>query len=75
MKILVCLKQVPHQDARLEVNGGGTWIQDSNIKFDINDYDKYALERAITAVTGARARGAAGADDAVDCPSPIPEER
>jgi len=34
-----------------------------------------ALERAITAVTGARARGAAGADDAVDCPSPIPEER
>jgi len=47
MKILVCLKQVPHQDARLEVDGGGTWIQDSNIKFDINDYDKYALELAL----------------------------
>jgi len=47
MKILVCLKQVPHQDARLEVRGDGTWIQDSNIKFDINDYDKYALELAL----------------------------
>ncbi len=47
MKILVCLKQVPHQDARLEVAPGGTWIQDSNIKFDINDYDKYALELAL----------------------------
>ena len=47
MKVMVCLKQVPHQDARLEVNADGTWIQDSNIKFEINSYDTYALEQAL----------------------------
>jgi electron transfer flavoprotein beta subunit len=47
MKILVCLKQVPHKDARLEVSGSGSWIQDDNIKFEINEYDTYALEEAL----------------------------
>ena len=47
MKILVCLKQVPHKDARLEVAKSGTWIDDANIKFEINDYDNYALEEAL----------------------------
>jgi electron transfer flavoprotein beta subunit len=47
MKVMVCLKQVPHQDARLDVNADGTWIDDSNIKFEINSYDTYALEQAL----------------------------
>ena len=47
MKIVVCLKQVPHQDARLDLNAGGTWIQEDNIKFEINSYDTYALEEAL----------------------------
>jgi electron transfer flavoprotein beta subunit len=47
MKILVCLKQVPHQDARLDVRADGTWIQEDNIKFEINSYDTYALEEAL----------------------------
>jgi electron transfer flavoprotein beta subunit len=47
MKIMVCLKQVPHQDARLEVRSDGTWIQEENIKFEINAYDTYALEEAL----------------------------
>ena len=47
MKILVCLKQVPHKDARLEVRSDGSWIQDENIKFEINAYDNYALEEAL----------------------------
>lgn len=47
MKILVCLKQVPHKDARLEVNSSGTWIQDDSIKFEINDYDTYGIEEAL----------------------------
>ena len=46
-KILVCVKQVPHKDARLEVRGDGTWIDDANLKFEINDYDNYALEAAL----------------------------
>ncbi len=47
MKILVCLKQVPHQDARLDVRPDGGWIQEDNIKFEINSYDTYALEEAL----------------------------
>jgi electron transfer flavoprotein beta subunit len=49
MKVMVCLKQVPHQDARLDVNSEGTWIQEDNIKFEINSYDTYALEEALRA--------------------------
>jgi electron transfer flavoprotein beta subunit len=47
MKIMVCLKQVPHQDARLDIAGDGAWIQEDNIKFEINSYDTYALEEAL----------------------------
>ena len=47
MKILVCLKQVPHSDARLDIAGDGKWIQEDNIKFEINSYDTYALEEAL----------------------------
>ena len=47
MKVMVCLKQVPHQDARLDVNSDGTWIQEDNIKFEINSYDTYAIEEAL----------------------------
>lgn len=47
MKILVCLKQVPHQDARLDVNADGSWIKEDGIKFEINSYDTYALEEAL----------------------------
>ncbi len=47
MKILVCLKQVPHKDARIQVASDGGWIDDSNIKFEINVYDTYALEEAL----------------------------
>ena len=49
MKILVCLKQVPHQDARLDVRPDGKWIVEDNIKFEINSYDTYALEEALLA--------------------------
>ena len=47
MKAMVCLKQVPHQDAKLDVRADGTWIQEDNIKFEINSYDTYALEEAL----------------------------
>ena len=47
MKIMVCLKQVPHQDARLDVDAAGTWIKEDGIKFEINSYDTYALEEAL----------------------------
>lgn len=47
MKILVCLKQVPHQDARLDIRQDGAWIEEQGIKFQINTYDEYALEEAL----------------------------
>jgi electron transfer flavoprotein beta subunit len=47
MKIIVCLKQVPHQDARLDIRSDGAWIQEESIKFEINEYDNYALEEAL----------------------------
>ena len=47
MKILVCLKQVPNQDARLDINAEATWIKEEGIKFEINEYDTYALEEAL----------------------------
>jgi len=47
MKVMVCLKQVPHQDARIDIAADGTWIQEDNIKFEINSYDTYALEEAL----------------------------
>jgi electron transfer flavoprotein beta subunit len=56
MKIMVCLKQVPHQDARLDINGDGSWIKEDNIKFEINSYDTYALEEAL------RVKDAGGAE-------------
>jgi electron transfer flavoprotein beta subunit len=56
MKIMVCLKQVPHQDARLAVRPDGAWIQEDNIKFEINSYDLYALEEAL------RTKDAGGAE-------------
>lgn len=56
MKVMVCLKQVPHQDARLDVNADGTWIQEDNIKFEINSYDTYAVEEAL------RLKDSAGAE-------------
>ena len=52
MKIMVCLKQVPHQDARLDVRADGTWIQVDNIKFEINSYDTYGLEEALRRFAG-----------------------
>jgi electron transfer flavoprotein beta subunit len=47
MKILVCLKQVPHRDARLELRADSRWIKEEALKFEINDYDTYALEEAL----------------------------
>ncbi len=47
MKIVVCLKQVPARDAVLRLNASSTWIQESDISFEINEPDIYALEEAL----------------------------
>jgi len=47
MKIIVCLKQVPKNDSILRINDQGTWIQDRDLTYEINESDAYALEEAL----------------------------
>src|SRR5665811_704246 len=45
MNILVCIKQVPAKDAPLAIDG--SWIKESDIGFEMNEPDSYALEEAL----------------------------
>ena len=47
MKIVVCLKQVPSRDAVLRLNAEGTWIRETDLSFEVNEPDTYALEEAL----------------------------
>jgi electron transfer flavoprotein beta subunit len=47
MKIVVCVKQVPDSDAQLTVDPDQKWIVETGINFEINPYDRYALEEAL----------------------------
>jgi electron transfer flavoprotein beta subunit len=47
MKILVAIKQVPARDSQLAVAADGKWIDESNLEFEINEPDAYALEEAL----------------------------
>jgi electron transfer flavoprotein beta subunit len=45
VKIIVCIKQVPAKDAPLAI--AGNWIRESDIGFEMNEPDSYALEEAL----------------------------
>ena len=47
MKIAVCVKQVPDTEARLRVNREGTWIEEEDVPFVLNESDEYAVEEAL----------------------------
>lgn len=47
MKIGVCIKQVPAKDAPVAIVEGGAWIRESDIAFETNEPDSYALEEAL----------------------------
>src|SRR5260221_2866180 len=47
MKIIVSIKQVPVRDSQLRIDGGGRWIQENDLSFEINEPDAYALEEAL----------------------------
>src|ERR1700733_15645245 len=47
MKIIVAVKQVPARDSSLRVNGDGSWIDQSDLSFEMNEPDAYALEEAL----------------------------
>src|SRR5256885_4918045 len=47
MKILVLMKQVANKDAILRINKDSTWIEESDLSFEVNESDGYALEEAL----------------------------
>jgi electron transfer flavoprotein beta subunit len=47
MKIIVAIKQVPARDSQLRIDSSGKWIQTSDLAFEINEPDAYALEAAL----------------------------
>jgi electron transfer flavoprotein beta subunit len=47
MKIIVSVKQVPARDSTLRVNADGTWPDESDLSYEMNEPDAYALEEAL----------------------------
>jgi electron transfer flavoprotein beta subunit len=47
MKIVIAIKQVPARDSQLKVNAAGTWIEDTDLAWEINEPDAYALEAGL----------------------------
>ncbi|RMG50962.1 MAG: electron transfer flavoprotein beta subunit/FixA family protein [Acidobacteria bacterium] len=47
MNIIVCLKQVPSRESILRVNADGTWVDEQDLSWEINEPDVYALEEAL----------------------------
>ena len=47
MKITVLMKQVANKDAILRINKEATWIEESDLSFEVSESDGYALEEAL----------------------------
>jgi electron transfer flavoprotein beta subunit len=47
MKIVVAIKQVPSRDSLLRIAASGQWVDESDLAYEINEPDAYALEAAL----------------------------
>jgi electron transfer flavoprotein beta subunit len=47
MKLLVCVKQVPDLESRFKPNAQGTWYDEADLAWRMNEYDEYAVEQAV----------------------------
>jgi electron transfer flavoprotein beta subunit len=47
VKIAVCIKRVPDMDLRFAIGAGGKALDPAGLKFDIADFDGYAVEAAL----------------------------
>jgi electron transfer flavoprotein beta subunit len=47
MKIAVAVKQVPAKDAPLRISESGDWIRETDIGFEMNEPDSFALEEGL----------------------------
>lgn len=65
MKILVCIKQVPDMESKFKIAATGTWYDDADLAWRMNEYDEYAVEQAVQLKTQV-----AGSDLTVLCIGP-----
>jgi electron transfer flavoprotein beta subunit len=47
MKIAVCIKRTPDSESKFRIAGGGSNIDESGLKFDMDDFAGYAVEVAL----------------------------
>jgi electron transfer flavoprotein beta subunit len=47
MKLLVCIKQVPDMASKFKVKDDGSWFDETDLAFRVNEYDEYAIEQAV----------------------------
>jgi len=47
MKIVVAIKQVPARDSQLRIASSAKWIEDTDLTYEINEPDAYALEEGL----------------------------
>ena len=47
MEIIVSVKQVPARDSALRVRSDGKWLDESDLSYEMNEPDAYALEEAL----------------------------
>ena len=47
MDILVCMKQVPDTETKIQINSDGTGIVTDGIKYVMNPYDEFGVEEAL----------------------------
>lgn len=47
MKIAVCIKRTPDSESRFKIAGSSTAIDETGLKFDIDDFASYAVEVAL----------------------------
>src|SRR6202047_1520109 len=47
MKIIVAIKQVPARDSQLRIASSAKWIEESDVTYEINEPDAYALEAGL----------------------------
>ena len=47
MKIAVCIKRVPEMDVRFKIAANGAGVDEAGLKWDMSDFDGYAVEAAL----------------------------
>ena len=47
VKIAVCIKRVPEMDVKFKIASSGTAVDEAGLKFDMSDFDGYAVEFAL----------------------------